>query len=297
MRDLRFDIEPAKEDTRPRLVPDCRHQSERTLVIMDVSSYLHRIGADPDEVQPPNRTTLVRLQQAHVTSVAFETLSIVGDPFGEREGEGVTLDLSHLYDKIVERHRGGYCFELNGLFHWLLAELGFDVDRVAARVITDGEARPPANHHINIVELDRRYVVDVGIGPPQMRTPLPLDGRPQTDPLGVSWRITAADRPDATYRVDLRSPGHDEWTPRYVFTDVERDLQYFRATNDYLQTAPESPFTKTLFVALSTDTGYRKLSGTTLKKVTDGTEDERALSESEWPDILERAFNLQYEGG
>lgn len=264
---------------------------------MNVSDYLTRLGLDPRHQYTPNLETLARLQHAHVTSISFETLAIVGHPYGDRDGEGVTLDLPHLYDKIVERTRGGYCFELNGLFHWLLDEIGYDVDRVAARVITDGEARPPANHHINVVELDRRYVVDVGTGPPQIRQPLPLEGPPQTDHLGVSWRIVEAERPDATYRTDLRETGDTEWTHRYVFDDVSRELHYFEATNDYLQTAPESPFTGTLSVAISTDTGYRQLSGDVMTEVTENDEREQTVSESDWPAILSDAFQLRYDDG
>ena len=264
---------------------------------MTVPDYCARLGLDPNAVTAPTRATLARLQEAHVTSVPFETLAIVGDPYGPREGEGVILELQHLYNKIVERERGGYCFELNGLFHWLLAKIGFDVDRVAARVLTDGQARPPANHLVNVVELDQRYVVDVGTGPPQLREPLPLHGSPQTDALRNSSRITEADRPDADYRDDLRTPDDNEWTPRYVFDDISRDLNYFAATNHFLQTAPESPFTGTLSVALSTNTGYRKLSGETLTEVTMDGSFERTVSSSEWPSILEWAFNLQYDPG
>lgn len=211
-----------------------QHSSE-----MSVGAYVDRIGVDPATVETPDVETLARLQRVHVTTVPFETLAITGDPYGERRGEGIVLAVPHLYEKIVERERGGYCFELNGLFHTLLAALGYEVHRAAARVVS--AVQVPANHHVNVVELGRRYVVDVGIGPPMCRRPLPLDGTPQTDEVGIEWRVVASDRPDATYRVEFRRPGDGDWTPRYVFDDTPRPLRYFEATNDYLQSAPESP--------------------------------------------------------
>jgi N-hydroxyarylamine O-acetyltransferase len=107
----------------------------------EVEGYLNKLGIPPGSIGDPNRSTLARLQRAHVTTVPFETLSITGDPHGEREGEGIVLSIPHLYEKIVERGRGGYCFELNGLFYALLVALGYDADRIAARVTSDGALR------------------------------------------------------------------------------------------------------------------------------------------------------------
>jgi N-hydroxyarylamine O-acetyltransferase len=261
----------------------------------EVEAYLNRLGLTPASIGEPDRSTLARLQRAHVTTVPFENLAITGDPCGERVGEGVVLSGPHLYDKIVERGRGGYCFELNGLFYALLIALGYDADRIAARVLSDGAVRTPANHHPLVVELDRRYVVDVGTGPPMIRRPLPLPGTTDPDAAGVAWRVTESERPDAPYRVDCRGPHEPEWTPRYVFDDGARPLHYFAAANDYLQTAPESPFTGEPIVARSTADGYRKLSGTTLVEVTPSGQREHSVPLNRWHHLLERHFGIRYE--
>ncbi len=258
---------------------------------LDADAYLARIGVDPATVGTPDLETLERIQRAHVTSVAFENLAIVGDPYGD----GVTLSVPQLYGKIVERGRGGYCFELNGLFHWLLADLGYDVDRVAARITSGHGVRTPANHHSNVVHLDRRYVVDVGMGTPVMRRPTPLDGSPRTDEVGVTWRVAESDRPDEAYRTEFREPGDDEWTRRYVFGHDPVDLDYFEATNDYLQTAPESTFTGDPIVSIATDDGRRKLKGETLFVRVDGEERERTVTGDEWYAVLAEEFNLRYD--
>jgi N-hydroxyarylamine O-acetyltransferase len=214
--------------------------------------YLARIGLDPTEVRrsdagnaaasttesagSPDYETLERLQRAHVTTVPFETLAVTGDPFGPREGEGVTLTLPHLYDKIAVRERGGFCFELNGLFGWLLGELGFDSARIAAGMLSDdGDPRPPANHHAHLVSLDRPYVVDVGCGVPTMRRPLPLDGTACEDSAGVRWRAVESERPDADYLTQYRTsstprPASSATSRRPATTSPPRQSRGSRAT-------------------------------------------------------------------
>ncbi len=268
--------------------------SSEELSTNEVEAYLGRLGLAPASIDDPDLATLARLQRAHVTTIPFENLAITGDPHGERDGQGVVLSVPHLYEKIVEHGRGGYCFELNGLFRELLVALGYDADRIAARVVSDGALRTPANHHPIVVELDRRYVVDVGTGPPMIRRPLPLSGTAGPDEAGVEWRVTESERPDATYRTEYRGPHAPDWTSRYVFDDVARPFHYFEAANDYLQTAPESPFTDTPLVALSTEAGYRKLSGTTLLAVTPSGQRERTISSDRWHDVLARKFSLPY---
>lgn len=262
---------------------------------MNPESHLSRIGLDRSQVRVANLETIERLQRAHVTSVPFETLSITGDPYGHRDGEGVSLGLPHLYEKVVDRRRGGFCFELNGLFGWLLAELGFDADRVAARVVgSDGDPGTPAGHHTNLVSLDRTYVVDVGFGPPILRRPLPLDGSVRSDDAGVEWRVVELDRPDADYMTRSRGPNEDEWTDRYIFDATPRDLDFFEATCEYFSTATDSSFTGDPIVQMATERGYRKLSSETLIRNERGEEREREVGEDEWYDVLEDEFGLRF---
>lgn len=258
----------------------------------EVEAYLDRLAIPAESIDAPGLSALSTLQRAHVTTIPFETLAITGDPHGERTGEGVVLSVPHLYEKIVERRRGGYCFELNGLFHALLDALGYEVQRAAARMAS--ALRVPANHHTIIVMLDRRYVVDVGTGPPMVRQPLPLNGTPQTDAIATEWRAVPSERPDAAYRTEFREPDDADWTVRYVFDDAPRSLRYFEATNDYLQSAPESPFTGAPTMALSTATGYRKLSDDMYEEVNGDEEQERAVPADAWHDLLAQKFGLRY---
>ena len=100
---------------------------------MDRNAYLERIGFDG----PADATaeTLARLQEAHCRAVPYENFDIL-------DGRPISLELPDLYRKVVAERRGGYCFELNGLFAWLLRELGFDVVEHFARYLRDEPPLP-----------------------------------------------------------------------------------------------------------------------------------------------------------
>jgi N-hydroxyarylamine O-acetyltransferase len=202
-----------------------------TLGELSPERYLARIGLSSLGVDEPDLPTLARLQRAHVTSVPFETFSITGDPHSERAGGGVSLSIPSLYGKIIEEHRGGFCFELNGVFGWLLTALGFDVTRVAGRMVSAIEV--PANHHPLLVTLDRPYLVDVGMGPPMLRAPIGLGESAEPDTAGVQWRVVESERPDAEWLLQYREPD-GKWQDRYVFDTTARALEYFTTTCEYL---------------------------------------------------------------
>lgn len=261
---------------------------------MDADRYLARIGIDPDSVSAPDHETLARLQAAHLRTVPFETLAITGDPFDDRAGDGVSLAATDLFEKIVDRERGGFCFELNGLFAWLLDEIGFETARIAGRMLGDDSVTLPANHLIPTVTLDRTYVVDAGMGTPKIRRPVPLNGTTVSDELGAEWRVVESDRPDTDFRTQYRQAREDDWTDRYVFTTEPRDLSYFHATCDYLASAPESGFTGSPVLVIGTDYGYVKLTGQQLTRVANGDETESTLSESEWHETVADTFGIDW---
>ncbi|WP_276257587.1 arylamine N-acetyltransferase family protein [Haloglomus litoreum] len=264
---------------------------------MEPHVYLERFGGEPLPAGEPDAAAVATLQEAHVRGVPFETLSVAGDPFGSQSGGGVRLDLAALFEKVVVRGRGGYCYELNGLFGWLLDALGVEQSYVAAKMLrADGEARPPANHLVNLVTLaDERYLVDVGLGTPTMRRPLPLDGRVVTDDAGVAWRVVGTERPDAHGLTQYRCPRTGEWTDRYLFETTARSLDYFAATNDHLSTAPESPFTGSPVVTRATADGHVKLTPTQFVEWIDGEATEHpVVGEEEWRERLREAFDIDY---
>jgi N-hydroxyarylamine O-acetyltransferase len=156
----------------------------------------------------------------------------------------------------------------------------------------DGTVDTPANHHTNVVSLDRRYLVDVGLAIPALRRPLPLDGGSRTDGAGITWRLVESDRPDADFLGQYRTPG-DGWTDRFVFRDRPRELSYFAASCEYLANAPESAFTGEPLVTIATDDGHYKLTRETLVFAReDERQTERPVADDEYHDTLESVFGL-----
>ena len=157
-----------------------------------VSRYLERIGFS--RAVELDVATLSELVFAHQCAVPFETVSI------HRSGEVPCLDVEVLYDKIVTRRLGGYCFELNKLFEELLRALGFDVRPCLCRAVRGRDARMPINHRGMVVLLDGvLHFADVGFGGPMAAGALALeagaeqviDGEHYTPQLGGDgwWRI------------------------------------------------------------------------------------------------------------
>ncbi|MDU0289080.1 arylamine N-acetyltransferase family protein [Saccharothrix longispora] len=206
---------------------------ERTL-----DAYLDRIGAT-------RASTLVELHERHLATVPFENLSI-------HLGEDISLDEDALVDKVVNRRRGGFCYELNGAFAALLRALGHDVALLSAKVFNDGAYGPPFDHLALCVG---DLLVDVGFGRFALR-PLDITSREdQHDPIGV-FRLV--DTPEGD--VDVLFDG----VPQYRFEQRPRELAEFRATCWYQQTWPGSPFRRGATCSLPTAEGRVTVAGSKL---------------------------------
>jgi N-hydroxyarylamine O-acetyltransferase len=137
--------------------------------------YLAALGLAP---AMPSRTLLGEVVKRHLASLPFASLSV-------RLGDDMPLALPLLYARLVERLRGGYCFEQNGLLEAMLQALGFQTRLVLARVIYGQDIHPGLTHRIMLVTLEGAdHLVDVGFGPLGPRVPVPMAGTEQVD----GWR-------------------------------------------------------------------------------------------------------------
>jgi N-hydroxyarylamine O-acetyltransferase len=165
--------------------------------------YLQRIGYAGSTA--PSEKLLAELIRQHLEAVPFETLSI-------HSGERILLEEAWLLDKIVRRRRGGFCYELNGAFAWLLRALGFRVGLLAGRVYDHrGELGIPFDHMALRVELDQPLLVDVGFGESPMVPLAMVPADVQSDGLD-------------DYRLSLRG---DEWTLSRLDDDGWADKYQF----------------------------------------------------------------------
>ncbi|WP_240434982.1 arylamine N-acetyltransferase [Streptomyces sp. YIM 130001] len=217
----------------------------------------------------PTAQALRSLHRRHLLSVPFENLSI-------HLGEDIVLTDEALVAKIVDRHRGGFCYELNGAFAALLRSLGYRVTLLQARVYDEhGELGIPYDHlALRVDTADGVWLADVGFGAHSLY-PLAFDEPgDQKDPGGV-FRIAQASNGD----LDIIQNGR----PEYRLDQRPRELAEFRVGAWYHRSSPDSHFTRSLVCSRSTEDGRVTLSGRKLKIAAGGerrsvvleTEDER----------------------
>jgi N-hydroxyarylamine O-acetyltransferase len=270
---------------------------------MDIHAYLDRIGY-PGTLEP-NATTLDALQRAHLLAVPFENLDI-------HLGRPIVLDQTALFDKIVARRRGGFCYELNGLFAVLLRELGFEVTLLAAGVArASGGFGPDYDHLTLLVECPlsavdtplqeaadggqpttdnqqpTTWLVDVGFGD-SFRAPLRLIAGLEQPQDGRAYRL---DRDGEQWTLWERA--EEEWQPQYRFTLQPRAFAEYTGMCQYHQSSPESSFTRKRVCSLATPDGRLTLSDLQLIITSNGQRAERQLrDEDEFRAVLRERFGI-----
>lgn len=249
----------------------------------ELDAYLQRLNYSGG-VQP-TEDSLGALHHAQVYTIPFENFDIL-------LGRGITLEPAALYNKLVHRARGGYCFELNGLFLMALHAVGFDARALLARVhLTD----PPSGrgHQLILVTLQgRQWIADVGFGGPGLRAPIPFELNHRTTQNGQTFRLVEA----GPFGIMLQTLKDTQWQDLYSF-----DLgQVFPADiaygNHFTSTHPSSFFTFARVAALPTPNGRVSLFNCTFRRVTPDGEHVQELVEGQaYFDALKTHFGIELD--
>ncbi|KAL2085384.1 hypothetical protein ACEWY4_018704 [Coilia grayii] len=272
---------------------------------MDVQAYLHRIGYSGSVV--PTLETLQQVHRSHMLTVPFENLTI-------HSGGKVQMDICWLYEKIVVQRRGGFCYEINGLFSWLLTQLGFQVTVLAAQVRNRFTSvyGPPFDHFIAMVTLEgHRWLCDVGFGACS-ELPLSLETlSPQKQANGVfrfkhqgdTIFLESSAEAQGDTQEGLKGAtlgGQITWTELYKFTLQPRQREDFRTMCQYHQTSPSSLFYCKSLCTLLLPHGRITYMGHKLLTTTYPTEDgcpvvktTQELTDDEIPHILKEKFGIE----
>jgi len=249
---------------------------------MDAGKYLNRLKIFQKE--EAKYSFLEKLQMAHLTTVPFENIDI-------RQGRKIILDKEHLFNKIVVHRRGGFCYELNGLFNWLLRKLNFNTSLVSGRVYIRSVDRltPEFDHMALLVHLDRPYIVDVGFGD-CFRNPIALPAGKVEDVSG-KYRVKALNSDQNSYVIQKLE--EDKWQPVYSFTAYPRQMADFAEMCQYNQTSPKSHFTQKTICTIATADGRITLSDDSLIINHGETKRKRTVSQPEIDGILRKYFGLR----
>jgi len=246
---------------------------------MNVNRYLDRIGMR--RPTSPDLESLRALHRAHLFAIPYENLDV-------QLGNKVTIDIPAIYEKIVMRKRGGWCYEMNGIFGWASKELGFNVTRATGAVMRElvGEA-VVGNHLVLRIETeDGLYLGDVGFG----------DG--PLEPIRIAPGKFSANG----FAFDLERVDGNWWRlhnhPRggaksFDFNLAPADEPRFAAMCDWLQTAPQSVFVQNAVCQRHTPKGLTILRGRTLRHIAGDDVSERLLdSADDYMTVLRNEFAL-----
>ncbi len=266
--------------TAGKLIPDL------DLSRLHIRAYLDRI--DFRRPAPPTLETLRALHYAHLLAVPFENLDIPERP--------IILGEERFFDKIVRRRRGGFCYELNGLFAALLRALGFRVTLLSGRVDNGkgaGSVMREFDHLALRVDLDGPWLADVGFGE-SFYEPLPLADHAQCAEAGMKYWRECGD--DARWRVlSRRGQNGNGAKLLYDFTLQAHPLSDFAAMCRYHQTAPESPFMQRKVCTRLTPKGRVTLANMRLIITEDGARQERTLADPhEYAAALRQYFGIEF---
>lgn len=246
---------------------------------LPIAAYLERINYSG--ALTPDADTLRRLHVAHLQSVPFENLSI-------HAGEPIVLEDATLFEKVVTRRRGGFCYELNGLFAWLLRHLGFNVTMLAAEVMNArGEYGMPFDHMTLMVTLDEPWLADVGFGDSFIE-PLRLEAGVEQAQGDRRYCIDA----DGERLMVMQRPAEGDWRTQYRFDLRPFGYADFVEMCRYHQTSPESPFTQRRICSLATPDGRITLSGTRFITTAAGGRHERDVDDKDYAEVLRGRFGM-----
>jgi len=250
----------------------------------DLPRYLDRIGY-PVEARgdlPADAPTLARLMRGQLFSVPFENLDV-------QAGRGVSLDPAHIVDKIVGQRRGGYCYEVNGLFAMALQALGIRWRFVAARPMFYPVRRPRTHMAVVATVGGEDWLCDLGFGSYGPRAPLRLSALDQAiDQDDDRFMLSRPDGGD--YLLQAFCGG--QWLRQYGFDLSPQEWVDFEPANHLNSTHPGAIFVQKRVIVRHHEAGRDILLGRQLKTIRQGVVHERELAPDEVAAVLERHFGL-----
>jgi N-hydroxyarylamine O-acetyltransferase len=251
--------------------------------VFDTEAYLQRIKYTGGLT--PSVETLEALHHAQFHAIPFENFDI-------QLGRSINLAPQALFHKLVNKKRGGYCFELNGLFLEALRAFGFNARALLGRVHITGKPSG-RGHQIELITIQgKQWIADVGFGGDNPRSPIPLELNRPIVRGGQTFRLVK----DEHFGTMYQSLKNDRWTDLYSFDLCHvcpADINY---GNHFTATHPRSLFVSARVAALPIENGGITLLNKTLKKVVSGVEKVQQLEEGQpYLDALKEHFGIELD--
>ena len=252
----------------------------------DQEAYLNRIGYTGKTA--PTLDCLKALMTAHLRAVPFENLDVF---HGRKEP---ALETKALFEKIVVNRRGGYCFELNGLFQKLLEDIGFSCTCHIGRIGHGQRFHYPISHRVTVVELaGERYFCDVGFGGPVPSEPAKIDLNKPFDSANGHRYVFTKSGIEITLSVE-ETPG---LSPVLSFVEAPADPVDFLSLNAFCAYSPIEPFIHKQMVWRNTENGRCTLDGNTLRLHENGSVTETQIhGEEALRKVFLERFDIVFSG-
>ncbi len=248
-----------------------------------IKKYLKRLGVE--EQTDANLSFLKKLQTHHLLNIPFENLNI-------HYGIKIETTKKALEVKILDKNRGGFCYELNGAFSFLLKDLGFDVTLLSARVINEkGIVGREFDHLTLFIKLEKEnYLVDVGFGEAFFE-PLKFKVDEVQTQFGRAFKIIQL--AENQFKL-LKSNDCKNFSVKYLFSLTPRKLSDFEGMCNFHQTSPDSTFTNKVICTKATQNGRISLTGSKFNETKNDIKTETDVKdENEFRKFLKQKFQIE----
>ena len=248
----------------------------------DLNDYLHRIGYTGGRDADPE--TLTGMMKAQLYRVPFENADVW-------QGKIVSLVPEEIVEKIVYRGRGGYCYELNGLFCMALEALGFRYTMLSARPRFNYTGRRPKTHMALRVDIgEASYLCDLGFGGYGLREPVDISRLPEESVQGPD-RFRVSRLEDGEYLLQVWMEG--AWADLYSFDMIAQEWIDYILPNHFNSTAANTIFTQKKLAIIQTPEGRKFLVDNDLSLLGPEGREVRAVADNAYDEVLSREFGIR----
>lgn len=253
------------------------------VIPIDVDSYLRRLRI---QKEPPSLAYLKKLHKAHLLHIPFENLDI-------HYRNKIVLDYKDVFHKLITMQRGGFCYELNGLFYHLLYHLGYEAHLISAQTRKGDGYSKDYDHMAIIVSMENEnWLVDVGFGE-SFQFPKKVELNTVQMDYTDYWKLVID--ADDLY-VLQQSRDYSVFYSKYRFNLEEKQPIQFIEMCEYHQTSPDSHFTGQKMITKLTENGRVTLTERKLKVIALGEATEtEIMNEDEFLSKLRHHFSIGFK--
>lgn len=241
----------------------------------NLSDYLSRIGFEGDAHN--DVATLTQLMQRQLRTIVFENTEV-------QAGQIPSLVPEDIVTKVLIRRRGGYCYEINGVFAMALTAIGFEWYFAGARSMLYPTRRPKTHMVVIVRVAGNDYLCDTGFGGYALRAPMVIEEGEVTQD-GDRFRLEIL---DGEYVLGAMVQG--EWQRLYGFVLQPQEWIEFSLANYFNATSPDTIFTQKKLAILQTPNGRKILVDNQLKLIEEGKVD---VLEVYYETALKEYFGLE----